>query len=143
MVELLRASRALVDELHRQLADSGHPELRPAHGYALQAIAAGAPGASELALGLGVTKQAASQMVAELVRLGYVATTVDPGDGRRRRLALAPRGAEGLRLSGEILDRIEAEWARELPAGTLAQLRGTLGVAVERFGGEPGLRPIW
>ena len=46
--------------------------MRPAHGYAFQAIGAYGATATELGRRLGVTKQAAGQMVDELVRLGYV-----------------------------------------------------------------------
>jgi hypothetical protein len=30
--------RSIIDELHAELARRGHPDLRPAHGFALQAI---------------------------------------------------------------------------------------------------------
>ena len=35
---LLRASKAMLDELHRRLEARGHPGLRPAHGYTFRAI---------------------------------------------------------------------------------------------------------
>ena len=38
---ILRAGRAAIDELHRRLAQRGHPDVRPAHGYAFQAIGRG------------------------------------------------------------------------------------------------------
>ena len=40
MEAILRAGRAAIDELHRRLAQRGHPDVRPAHGYAFQAIGA-------------------------------------------------------------------------------------------------------
>ena len=30
--------RSIIDELHAELARRGHPDVRPAHGFALQAI---------------------------------------------------------------------------------------------------------
>ena len=30
--------RSIIDDLHAELARRGHPDLRPAHGFALQAI---------------------------------------------------------------------------------------------------------
>src|SRR5215469_10796493 len=49
--------RAIIDELHAELARRGHPELRPAHGFAMQAI--GLPGATASDVGkrLGISKQ--------------------------------------------------------------------------------------
>src|SRR5918994_1959083 len=75
---ILRAGRSAIDELHRRLAERGHPDVRPAHGYAFQAIGASGATATELGRRLGVTKQAAGQMVDELVRLGYVVRRADP-----------------------------------------------------------------
>jgi DNA-binding MarR family transcriptional regulator len=136
---ILRAGRAAVDELHRRLAERGHPGLRPAHGYAFQAIGAGGTTAGELAAALGVTKQAAGQMVDELVRLGYVAREADPDDGRRRRVTLTPRGVDCLRASAEIFEALLAEWRAqgEDVDAAIAALGGLAGL----YGG--GLRPIW
>ena len=33
--------RSIIDELHAELARRGHPDVRPAHGFALQAIGLG------------------------------------------------------------------------------------------------------
>src|SRR5918994_7048004 len=89
---ILRAGRSAIEELHRRLAERGHPDVRPAHGYAFQAIGADGATASELGVRLNVTKQAAGQMVDELTRLGYVTREPDPDDGRRRLVQLTPRG---------------------------------------------------
>ena len=35
---LLAGFRAVIDEAHEDLAARGHPELRPAHGFAMRAI---------------------------------------------------------------------------------------------------------
>ena len=96
--------------------------------------------ATELGRRLGVTKQAAGQMVDELVRLGYVVRGSDPADGRRRIVTLTPRGIDCLQASAEIFDELLAEWRAVAPGvegavGALEQLAGLYG------GAE--LRPIW
>ena len=58
---ILRAGRSAIEELHRRLALRGHPDVRPAHGYAFQAIGSSGATATELGRRLGVTKQAAQQ----------------------------------------------------------------------------------
>jgi DNA-binding MarR family transcriptional regulator len=138
---LLRAGRAAIDELHRRLAARGHPDVRPAHGYAFQAIGADGATASELGRRLGVTKQAAGQMVDELIRLGYVTRAVDPTDARRRLVELTPQGVDCLVKSAEIFEELIGEWrasGADLD-GALAALR-----SLERlYAGSEGLRPIW
>jgi DNA-binding MarR family transcriptional regulator len=136
---ILRAGRAAIDELHRRLAERGHPEVRPAHGYAFQAIGADGTTAGELGQRLGVTKQAAGQMVDELVRLRYVTRAPDPADGRRRLVRLTPRGVDCLRASAEIFDELLAEW-REQSADVDAAI-AALDQLAELYGGR--LRPIW
>jgi DNA-binding MarR family transcriptional regulator len=136
---ILRAGRAAIDELHRRLAERGHPDVRPAHGYAFQAVGTAGTTAGELGQRLGVTKQAAGQMVDELVRLGYVDRTPDPGDGRRRLVTLTPRGFDCLRASAEIFDELLAEW-RAQGDDVDAAITALSGLA-DLYGG--GLRPIW
>jgi hypothetical protein len=52
--------RTLIDQLHAQLARQGHPNIRPAHGFAMQAIGLQGATASEVGRRLGVSKQAAA-----------------------------------------------------------------------------------
>src|SRR5918994_7208309 len=137
---ILRAGRSAIDELHRRLAERGHPEVRPAHGYAFQAIGAEGATAGELGRRLGVTKQAAGQMVDELVRLGYVERGADPADGRRRIVTLTPRGIDCLHASAEIFDELFAEWRAAAP-----EVDGAVD-ALERLPalyGRAQLRAIW
>jgi hypothetical protein len=35
---LFAGFRSVLDDLHAELARRGHPDMRPAHGFALQAI---------------------------------------------------------------------------------------------------------
>src|SRR5690625_6092090 len=76
--------RALIDELHAQLRDQGHADLRPVHGFAMQAIGADGATASEVGRRLGVSKQAAGKTIDQLERLGYVARSIDERDSRRK-----------------------------------------------------------
>ncbi len=138
---LLRASRAAIDEVHRRLAERGHPDVRPAHGYAFQAVGADGATAGDLGRRLGITKQAAGQMVDELVRLGYVVREPDPADARRRLVRLTPRGVDCLRASAEIFDELMREWRAasgdvDVALAALTRLEGL-------YGRGEGLRPVW
>ena len=83
--------RAIIDELHAELARRGHPDLRPAHGFALQAIGLDGATATEAGRRLGISKQAAGKTVDALDRLGYAERGVDPADARRKVVTLESR----------------------------------------------------
>jgi DNA-binding MarR family transcriptional regulator len=140
-VQLLLASRTLFDELHRRLAEVGHAEVRPAHGFLFQAIGNGAT-ASEIGAQLGITKQAARLMLDELEDSGYVARQPDPADARRRPARLTARGLEALRATEEILDDIKREVASVSGGADLHQGMRLLQVIQNLYEPAP-LRPVW
>jgi DNA-binding MarR family transcriptional regulator len=140
-VQLLLASRTLFDELHRRLAECGHEQLRPAHGFVFQAIGSGAT-ASEIGTELGVTKQAARLILDELESLGYVTRERDPADGRRRPARLTSRGIDALRATEEILDDLKREIAAVSGGADLAQGLRLLQVIQNLYEPAP-LRPVW
>ncbi|HLU57676.1 MAG TPA: MarR family transcriptional regulator [Pseudonocardia sp.] len=108
--------RALVDRLHAELARQGHPDVRPAYGFAMQAIGREGVTASELGRRLGVSKQAAGKTVDRLVELGYAQRTADAADARRKLVRLTPRGVDALARSAAVFDRLRAEWAEQIGA---------------------------
>lgn len=139
-------SRAVIDELHRQLAARGYDDLRPAHGFAFQRIAQGGATGNELATFLGMTKQAASQMIDYLEGRGYVARRPNPDDRRGKLITLTARGRDSLRESAAILGAIEAEWVAILGAERLAELRADLRRLVTATAGgtmPTQFRPVW
>lgn len=118
--------RALIDQLHAELAERGHPDVRPAHGFAMQAIGVRGATASELGRRLGVSKQAAGKTVDRLVALGYVERADDPRDARRKLVRLTPRGLDMLNQSAEIFDRLRARWVGILGAERVASMESSL-----------------
>ncbi|HET6856487.1 MAG TPA: MarR family winged helix-turn-helix transcriptional regulator [Streptomyces sp.] len=123
---LFAGFRTLIDQLHAELAEQGHPEVRPAHGFALQAVGRDGATAGEVGRRLGVSKQAAGKTVERLEALGYVERADDPQDGRRKLVRLTPRGVDVLRRSAAIFDRLRAEWTERLGADRVAALEGDL-----------------
>src|ERR1700688_1904466 len=95
--------RSIIDELHAELARRGHLDMRPAHGFAMQAIGSGGATATEVGRRLGISKQAAGKTVERLESLGYVQRAGDGADRRRKLVRLTPRGIEALTLSAAIL----------------------------------------
>jgi len=138
---LLGSYRRLVDTVVEELAARGHPDVRPAHDFAMRAIAAGADSASELGRRLAVSKQAAAKTLAVLEERGYVAREPDPQDGRRKRLTVTARGWDVMHQGEAIFDELRAGWERRLGADELARLEQHLtAIAGDRalHVGEPG-----
>jgi DNA-binding MarR family transcriptional regulator len=113
---LFAGFRSIIDELHAELARQGHPEARPAHGFALQAVGPDGATASEVGRRLGISKQAAGKTVDRLLQLGYVERVDDPADARRKLVRLTPQGVDLLARSAQIFERVRADWADRLGA---------------------------
>jgi DNA-binding MarR family transcriptional regulator len=118
--------RSIVDELHAELARRGHPDLRPAHGFALQAIGLRGATATEAGRRLGISKQAAGKTIERLEELSYVYRAGDDSDRRRKLVHITPRGLEALALSAMIFDDIRARWAVALGPARLSALETDL-----------------
>ncbi|MEV4113993.1 MarR family winged helix-turn-helix transcriptional regulator [Nonomuraea sp. NPDC049695] len=125
-LRLLLAFRMLIDELHAELARQGHPDMRPMHGFVMQAIGRGGSTAVELGRILGVSKQAAGKTIETLERVGYVERTSDPHDTRRKIVRLTPYGMDALNRSARIFDTLRARWAEELGEERLLALESDL-----------------
>ncbi|MEU0765364.1 MarR family winged helix-turn-helix transcriptional regulator, partial [Streptomyces microflavus] len=117
---LLAGFRSLVDDLHAELARQGHPELRPAHGFVLQAVGVDGTTASDLGHRLGVSKQAAGKTVDRLVALGYLERADDPTDARRKLVRMTEKGVDGLRRSAVLFDALRERWVARLGAERVA-----------------------
>ncbi|MFI7433336.1 MarR family transcriptional regulator [Micromonospora haikouensis] len=123
---LLAGFRTLVDDLHAELARQGHAELRPVHGFVLQAVGPAGTTASELGHRLGVSKQAAGKTVDRLVALGYLERADDRADARRKLIRLTDRGHDGLRRSAALFDELRARWAQTLGEQRVSALEDDL-----------------
>jgi DNA-binding MarR family transcriptional regulator len=123
---LFAGFRSLIDDLHSELAARGHPDVRPAYGFAMQAVGIRGATATEIGRRLGVSKQAAGKTVDRLAALGYVERVDDQVDGRRKLIRLTPRGLDSLRQAAEIFDELRARWVKTLGAGRVGELEASL-----------------
>ena len=138
-VLLLGAARSLVDGIDAGVRARGFTDLRPAHGFAFARLAGGGATVVQLAEHLDVTKQAASQMVEDLVTKGYVERHPHPDDARARLIVLTEKGWACTRAAEEAADEILRPWAAQMGTGRLAALRSDLAKLA-----TPGrLRPTW
>jgi DNA-binding MarR family transcriptional regulator len=123
---LFAGFRSVLDDMHAELARRGHPDMRPAHGFALQAIGHAGATATEVGKRLGISKQAAGKTVERLEELGYVQRAGDDADRRRKVVKLTRRGIEALTSSAMIFADIQARWERELGPGRLRAMEDDL-----------------
>lgn len=131
---LFAGFRSLIDQLHAELAERGHPDVRPAYGFAMQAIGTRGATATEIGRRLGVSKQAAGKTVDRLAELGYVDRVDDPQDARRKLIRLTPRGIDSLATSAEIFDQLRAGWVKRLGSDRVRDLEASLRAVVPGAG---------
>ncbi len=115
-VLLLSAARGLVDGIDAGVRARGFTDLRPAHGFAFALLAGGGATVVELAQHLDVTKQAASQMVEDLVGKGYVERRPHPDDARARLIVLTDKGRACTHAADEAAEETLRPWADAIGA---------------------------
>jgi DNA-binding MarR family transcriptional regulator len=123
---LLGGFRQLASATDAELSRRGFPGITPANEFAMRAIAAGAGDASELARRLSVSKQAAAKTIAALEQRGYVTRAPDPGDARRKRLSVTPRGFQSMRVGEEIMEDLRRGWEQQIGKKALRKLEASL-----------------
>ncbi len=136
---LLAAAAEVTDAVNAGVIAAGFTDVRPAHGFAFVRMAPDGATIGEIAEHLGVTKQAASQLVDELVTKGYADRNPHPRDARARLITLTDRGWACTRAADAALAEFAARWSHTLGPNALAQLRNGLARVV-----TPGrVRPSW
>jgi DNA-binding MarR family transcriptional regulator len=123
---LLGGFRFMAEEARGRLAERGHPGIRPAHDFALRAIAAGADSVSEVGRRTSVSKQAAAKTVAFLEDSGYVRRAPGPGHGRRACLTVTDRGHSLMREGEAVFDELRAQWESLVGRDRVSDLQDAL-----------------
>ena len=136
---ILAAGNALVDGIHAGVVKRGFTDLRPAHGFAFARLAPAGATVSELAAHLGVTRQAAAQLVDELVAKGYVERRRHPDDGRAQLITLTERGWACTRAAEAAATETVGAWSAILGEERLRAIRH----ALAEIAPAGHLRPTW
>jgi DNA-binding MarR family transcriptional regulator len=138
-VAVLRLANQLVDGVQEGLARRGFTDVRPAHGFAFVRISAGDATTTDVAEHLGVTKQAAGQLVGYLVDHGYVVRRPDPSDARARLLALTDQGRACTKAAEAAAIAIVEGWRSQLRPAEFSGMQTVL----EAITAPGRLRPSW
>jgi DNA-binding MarR family transcriptional regulator len=136
---VLAAGNTLVDGIQAGVAERGFTDVRPAHGFAFARLAPDGATVSELAVHLGITRQAAAQLVDELVAKGYVERRRHPDDGRAQLITLTERGWACTRAAEAAAAETVATWAAVVGEDRL----GTIRHALAEIAPAGHLRPTW
>ncbi|RDI62745.1 MarR family winged helix-turn-helix transcriptional regulator [Nocardia pseudobrasiliensis] len=127
---LLAAAAEVTDAVHAGVVAAGFADVRPSHGFAFVRMAPDGATVGEIAEHLGVTKQAASQLVEELVNKGYAQRNPHPHDARARLITLTERGWAATRAADAAVAGFTAQWAERLGITTLSEVRDALAQVV-------------
>src|SRR5881227_410849 len=109
-----------------RLHERGFTDLDAAHLNVFQYPGPQGARPSELAVRLGISKQALNYLLGELERLGYLERRPDADDLRSKRVALTRRGTSAIRVIRDAVGEIETIWAHQLGPKRFAQLHNLL-----------------
>ena len=122
-----------------QTWNAGFTGLRESHGYLIQHLIETDRTITELAKRMEVTQQAASKIVAELIRLQIV-ETVSNGDRRTKRIRLSKRGWQCVQLGRRTRARIEESLIRSVGKRDYDGARRTVLKCLQELGGFDRIR---
>jgi DNA-binding MarR family transcriptional regulator len=149
----MRFARAAYVSAIRAAQEAAGCDDMPRNGtYVIGAIARGYAPLSDVIQELGMSKQAAGQLVDTLVLRGYLDRATDPADRRRLTLTLTERGRAAAQATGAAIAGVDAELAERIGAEAIARTRETLaalasidapGRARPEGAGPPGAAPAF
>lgn len=131
---LLRHARATYGAAMRKaLEEAGYDDIPPNGLYVIGGLALneGQIPLSQLIGDLGVSKQAAGQLVDALVLRGYLGRAVDPEDRRRLTVTLTERGRAAAATQAAARKKIDAELTAAAGEEDVARTHRTLAVLID------------
>ena len=137
LTALLRAAwLAYAAAVRQALAGAGFDDVPRNGGYVLSAVAASGVPLSAVIAQLGMSKQAAGQLVDTLVLRGYLARSVDQADRRRLVVAATGRGEAAAAVIRAAVMSLDAALAAQVGTERVAHARTVL--AALASAGSPG-----
>ena len=124
---LLRTARgSYAHTIAAFLAEAGCDDLPQNGPFVLGGMANYQASVVDMIRGLGVTRQAASQLIDTLVVRGYLSREVNPADRRRLNIELTDRGRAAAEAIAAAVGRVDEELAAMITPAELAGLRAGL-----------------
>jgi DNA-binding MarR family transcriptional regulator len=128
---LLRAARGSYSRtIAAHLAEAGCDDLPRSGPFVIGGMANHRASAVDMIRGLGVTRQAASQLIDTLVLRGYLLREVNPADRRRLNIELTDRGRAAATAVAAAIGEVDGELATMItPAERAGLLAGLMALA--------------
>ena len=125
---LFKCARLLNEQAIQRVNHEVGPEpaLRASHTALFPHLTSAGVRGADLAKKLGVTKQAVSQLVAELEYWGVVEQVDDPKDGRAKLVRFTPKGEQGLLQGLSVLRGLEQELGHKIGERRMQELHTAL-----------------
>ena len=137
---LLRFARKTYSHaVQEALAAVGCEDMPKNGSYVLGGIANNDMPVRQLFVELGISKQAASQLIDTLVVRGYLLRTEDETDRRRLRLELTERSRLAARAIKKAIQKVDDELAAEVGEENLQATKYTLAVLIDIHDRRHGL----
>ncbi len=131
---LIKGSRLMQERFLARINRQGPKvTLRRAHTSLLPHIDQQGTRLTELARRLGITKQAAGQLVSDLEAMALLERVDDPQDGRAKLVRFTKRGLESIHAGLLVLRQIESELESVLGKAKMGQLHEALLVVVDEL----------
>lgn len=123
LLDMMRTFLQMDEKLRERLQQRGWPSITRSQSMVLANVANGVTRASRLAENLGVTRQAMSQLLADMVKKGLIELIPDPDHGRAQLVQFAAQ-ADGIREDARrVLRDLEAELEASIGTKQMASLR--------------------
>jgi DNA-binding MarR family transcriptional regulator len=117
----------LSERIFHGIVDVGFPDLRPAHGNAVESLSLeDGVHLTDLAKRAGMTAQSMGELVDDLESKGYLERRQDTADRRAKRIYLTPKGRANADAGRMATQAVEAELTHLLGAVQYTCLRESL-----------------
>lgn len=111
---LRKAWTALTNENQAKLVAAGFDDLRLSHQPVIREMLVSNLRPSELGAHLGLSKQAANDLVREFEAKGYITLAPDPDDGRAKRIVATERGRQAVVIAMRNSRAVGRRWAKQV-----------------------------
>ena len=123
---LVRLLREFRDDLAAPRGDAGYADVREPHFQIFGNIRMGGIRLTELADRAQLSLAAASELVNDLVGLGYLTRRADPADGRAKLIDLTKRGQALMADAGGRVVDMERRWSEVVGERNFTQMTRTM-----------------
>lgn len=110
---LVLAERHLTEALQEHLVAAGFHDHRVVHHHVMAHVTHDGVRLTELADKAGITKQAMSELVTDLERLGYLQRSTDPRDRRAKIIEFTHKGRAAVQSAAQAFEHMHAAIGEE------------------------------